>query len=107
MSHISLSDNRDRLLVSTGLETVLAAHDLDALLTSREAAQFLRKSVSTLNNWRNLGKGPPYLKDPGVNGRVYYRLRDLLEWVVRNLRKSTSDPGHIAPTPSESLPRNR
>jgi hypothetical protein len=39
-------------------------------------------SVPTLNAWRFEGKGPKYLK---FGHRVFYRQRDLDEWVDRHI----------------------
>jgi hypothetical protein len=48
--------------------------DRDTLLTRREAAQYLRKSVPTLERWAREGIGPKPVK---VNRTVHYRLCDL------------------------------
>lgn len=45
-------------------------------------------SVNTLNNWRNLGNGPAFLK---IGGKVLYPLEKLVEWEQRNTVKSTSE----------------
>lgn len=45
-------------------------------------------SVNTLNNWRNLGVGPSFLK---AGGKVLYPLDKLVEWEQRNTVKSTSE----------------
>ena len=49
------------------------------VLRVKEAAAFLRVSTDTLNDWRVVGGGPPYMKF----GRqlVMYRLTDLREWI--------------------------
>lgn len=44
--------------------------------------------VRTLNNWRNLGSGPPFTK---LGGRVLYPLDKLVEWEQRNTVHSTSE----------------
>jgi hypothetical protein len=48
--------------------------DRDVLLTRKEAAQYLRKSVPTLERWAREGIGPTPVK---VNRVVHYRLNDL------------------------------
>lgn len=48
--------------------------DNDALLTSTEAAKYLRRSPVTLERWRRLGIGPEYVR---VSGRPLYPLRAL------------------------------
>jgi hypothetical protein len=48
--------------------------DRDVLLTRREAARYLRKSVPTMERWAREGIGPRPIK---VKRSVHYRLRDL------------------------------
>ena len=48
--------------------------DEDVLLTRREAAVLLRRSVATLERWAAGGEGPPLRK---IGGRVLYPLPDL------------------------------
>jgi len=56
--------------------------DNDILYTRREAAEYLRKSVPTLERWARLGIGPKPLK---VGPRdVRYTLRSLREAVGTN-----------------------
>lgn len=50
----------------------------DKLLTMEEAAQATRLSVNTLRWMRQQGKGP---KSGKLGKRVYYRERDLQEWI--------------------------
>ena len=61
--------------------------DLDQLLTPAEAAQFLRVSVSFLAKARMIGSGPRYVK---IGRRVFYRRSDLLDYLNRCSRRSTS-----------------
>ena len=42
---------------------------------------------STLENWRNLGKGPVYRK---IGGRVLYAAEDVLKFEEESRRTSTS-----------------
>ena len=58
------------------------------LLTSTEAAAYLRASVQTLAHWRCRGDGPVYLKR---RGRILYRQADLDIWLNTTVRTSTSD----------------
>ncbi|MDP2620300.1 MAG: hypothetical protein Q8P46_08995 [Hyphomicrobiales bacterium] len=68
------------------------------LLTSRETAKFLRlKSPQSLHNNRSTGRGGlPWVKLP--NGRVYYRLSDLTDWIAGSVRTphSSRRPGEAA-----------
>lgn len=59
-------------------------------LTAKEVSERYRGrlSVNTLNNWRNLGNGPAFLK---IGGKVLYPLEKLVEWEQRNTVKSTSE----------------
>ena len=57
-------------------------------LRTPEAARFLGLSGRTLEKHRTYGTGPRYSK---IGGRVVYKLDDLLAWVERGLKTSTSD----------------
>ena len=48
---------------------------------------------STLENWRNLGKGPTYRK---IGGRVIYTAEDVTAFEQSAKRTSTSDEGIAA-----------
>jgi excisionase family DNA binding protein len=51
------------------------------LLTTAEAAMYLRVSIDTLKNWRRRQKGPPFKR---VGERlVAYRKADLDAWLDR------------------------
>ena len=52
------------------------ADDRDVLLTRPEAAQYLRKSIPTLERWAREGIGPKPRKVRGSRA-VFYTLRDL------------------------------
>lgn len=47
-------------------------------LTSREAAKIVNRSEVSLERWRRLRKGPPYLR---VMGRVLYNAEDIANWL--------------------------
>ena len=54
---------------------------LDGRVTSETAAEILGISPGTLRNWRS-GKLPPGFPQPfDIGGRIWYRLRELLEWI--------------------------
>lgn len=53
---------------------------MDNLLTSSDAAEYLRVSVSTLKHWRRVGKGPAYYR---FGTMVRYRKEDLENYVAR------------------------
>lgn len=59
-------------------------------LTAKEVSDRYggRISVRTLNNWRNIGNGPPFTK---IGGKVLYSLEKLVEWEQRNTVQSTSE----------------
>ena len=46
----------------------------DGRMNEVAAADYLGRSVSTLQNWRSMGQLPQYLKE---HGRVFYRQADL------------------------------
>ena len=58
------------------------------ILTTREAASFLRLGKPTLERFRLTGAGPVYVK---LGGAVRYRSTDLDAWLERRLTRSTSD----------------
>jgi hypothetical protein len=62
---------------------------LDELLTSHEAAAMVRLSQRTLERHRTAGTGARYI---ALGGAVRYRRRDLLDWIERAARQSTSEP---------------
>jgi len=47
-------------------------------------------SPRTLERWRWLGEGVPFIK---IGGRVVYRLSDVEEYEAAQFRRSTSDQG--------------
>jgi predicted DNA-binding transcriptional regulator AlpA len=57
--------------------------DFERLLTPREAAQFLRLSLSWLAKARMRGDGPPYVK---LGRSVRYRESDLIGWLKARAR---------------------
>lgn len=66
----------------------------DKLLTTNEAADFLRLSNRTLERYRVTGGGPDYVKlGPGKRARVVYREADLVAWLNGGVFNSTSEYG--------------
>ena len=61
---------------------------MQALLTQRDAAMWLRCSTRTLERLRLTGNGPRYIK---TTRRVLYRESDLEAWVVSRMVCSTSE----------------
>ena len=62
----------------------------DRFLIPREAAAYLRVSVSWLAKARMRGDGPPYVK---IGRAVRYPESGLREYAAANKRRSTSDTG--------------
>src|SRR5687767_3773139 len=62
-------------------------------LNQIELARRWNMSVRTLERWRWLKKGPPYLK---IGGRVVYRLEDIEAFEAAQLRQA--DPNAIVGT---------
>jgi len=53
------------------------------LLSTYEAAAFLRRSARTLQGWRRDGVGPRFIRASGAGrGSVLYDPADLLAWVA-------------------------
>ena len=64
------------------------AKQVERLLTPKEAAVFLRKSVSWLAKKRMDGNGPTYIK---MGRSVLYTESALLQWIKSRQRLSTSE----------------
>jgi hypothetical protein len=62
------------------------------LLTSTEAADFLRLRPSTLAKMRCVGGGPKYLR----RGRVLYPLHELERWIEGRTVANTTEYGQLA-----------
>jgi hypothetical protein len=60
------------------METKKTQEVQSPIYTTDEAAQFLRVTKVTLENWRKAGKGPAWLQPNGPWGRVLY-LKDALD----------------------------
>jgi hypothetical protein len=69
---------------------------VSGLLTTVEAAEYLRLSPRTLEDMRITGNGPRYFKlGPGKRSKVVYKLEDLETWISRYGYSSTSEyPRH-------------
>lgn len=52
-----------------------------ALIKESEAAQFLGKTVFTLQKWRGQKKGPAFFK---LGHHVRYSEADLMDWIQSN-----------------------
>lgn len=65
----------------------MATRRKSQLLTTAEAAEFLRLKPHTLENMRWLGNGPVFLK---LGGRVFYHIADLKKWCDQARRRSSS-----------------
>lgn len=64
------------------------------LVDEREAGRLLRLAPKTLQQWRQRGEGPPYVR---VSSRcVRYRVRDLEAWAAGLVRTSTWEPDEAA-----------
>ena len=58
------------------------------ILTTIEAARYVRLGKPTLERFRLTGEGPRYCK---LGGAVRYRLADLDSWLESRLTRSTSE----------------
>ena len=59
----------------------------DDLLTPQETSDYLRTvGDRTLERWRRVGGGPPFVK---IGRKVAYRLGDLRAWVAQQRREHT------------------
>jgi hypothetical protein len=62
--------------------------DLDVLLTEQQLADHRQESVRTIQRERENGTGCPYVK---LGRAVRYRKRDIIEFIERHVRNSTSE----------------
>lgn len=62
------------------------------LWTQEQLAQHWLLSEATLERWRGEGIGPVYLK---LQGRVRYRIADIIAFGDESLRRSTSESASI------------
>ena len=65
----------------------MAVRRRSQLLTTKEAAEFLRLKPHTLENMRSQGKGPIFMK---LGARVFYHRADLKTWLKDARRRSSS-----------------
>lgn len=59
------------------------------LLTTTEAATYLKLNPGTLRNWRVAGVGPRYFKIG--KQKIRYDRADIEAWVAEQARQSTSE----------------
>lgn len=59
------------------------------LLTEKEVADYLGFSIRTVQKWRLIGSGPPFIR--ASTRAVRYRYSDLKQWLETRVRNSTSD----------------
>jgi excisionase family DNA binding protein len=57
-------------------------------LIVKEAADYVRLTKSTLDQWRTAGKGPRFIK---AGRKVLYDVADLDRWLEAHKQKSTAD----------------
>ena len=69
---------------------MLQSLEIDRLLHEAEAAEILLVKVSTLRRWRWAGQGPRFIK---VGFAVRYDTQQLKDYLAKQVRSSTSDPG--------------
>lgn len=56
----------------------------DEAIDTVAAGRVVGVAPGTLENWRSQGKGPQYVKAPGLRGAVRYRVADLRAWMKAN-----------------------
>lgn len=52
--------------------------DVEKMLSTKEVAKILGLSHRTLENYRQNGRGPKYVK---VGGCIRYKVSDVMEWI--------------------------
>ena len=68
------------------------------LLTVQEVAAILRCSASSLNKWRLSGLGPKFVR---VGARVRYRPADVVAYLTKQTRRSTSETVNTQTAPAK------
>ena len=63
----------------------------DRILLPDEVSQILRVEVDTLYRWRLRGGGPPFIRKGRGRGRIGYRKSDVDQYILDNVRTSTSE----------------
>lgn len=58
------------------------------LLSTQEAAGYLRVNPRTVANWRYRGYGPRFVR---IGHLAFYRQKELDEWLEQNIHARTSD----------------
>ena len=72
-------------------EGIRPSSDRSSLLTPLAVADRLGCSLSTLANWRCIGRGPPFVKfGTTQQAPVRYRESDLDQWIAANWLPNTS-----------------
>lgn len=63
-------------------------NDPHQLLTEAQAADLICYSQRTLQNWRQRGGGPKYVKVSAKS--IRYQRRDVLDWIEEHKRRHTA-----------------
>jgi len=62
--------------------------DPETLVTEREFAERIGRSLPTTRRWRRSGDTPHFIK---LGNAIFYRGADINEWLASQVRRSTSD----------------
>ena len=96
---------------TNGIARQMLTDPLDDLLTQPEYARFRRCSERTAERERATGRGCRFIK---IGRAVRYRRRDIIEFIEKHVRQSTSEaaptaaaPGNTAHQRSRLPERNR
>ena len=77
---------------TTSAAIAVCSSSPDDLLSTQQLAMDFGLSFRTLENWRQNGGGPPYIR---CGGRlVRYRRRDAADWLTARRYSSTSSESH-------------
>jgi len=69
------------------IETIDPIFKKRVCLNSKQTAQILGVSCSSLENWRSAGLGPSFVKvNSGKKGRVLYDKSAICEWVNQTIK---------------------
>lgn len=68
--------------------------DPDVLLSAAQAGLYLGYTEAALAQWRLKGCGPKFVRVSEKS--IRYRKADLIDWIQKRVRRSTSDNGDAA-----------
>lgn len=60
---------------------------MEKYLTPEEMAEYICRAKGTVDNWRSMEVGPPYMK---VNSRIMYKKTEVDKWLDKKDQRNKS-----------------